>query len=616
MNIILSANTFFDSFIESMQNFSENITTDSLFTSSMFTVLLFLVVAAIFSRFAYEVRLLKGVNDLISFLLKNPYVNETNLVELNSKMKKVPRPLRVAWQEYMLNRDNLPGEYITSRNILERAEKNSGLLNIIRGLNGLATVLSIIVLILTFSNAYGSTGSVIDTLYKIVFAPLLIMAAISLATFVFRVQYSKVMTDLRINFNEFVRLINKASQTMPAYVDYEVLFTQKEIADGIPMLQEYLEKRAFEEQQLLERQKMDQEKYESFDFNELGIESAILLDRAMLESEKYFNAKRSLSELVAGKEQELYNFSKNFDEVTKDYERKAQAHKENMSQLNEQLNSVTIKIEADYIKKRYNEEQQKLQQLEKDYELALVRFQKQQAELEAEVAKINKEIGVRKTVLEESMKSEGKTYANKIYGLINKAIAAQNEPLLQKFEAEKAALKAEIDVLNQNVANREAELKVKIDQIDDMDRDLKLKLAQIEAIGNVKDYFSSKEFRERVQEGRKSKHDDPSLTSPIDDMKKKMDAMEQQLKLANEKQTQFANREAELVGKINEIEKSRQDVIKEYNHLKDAKTAASSANKITELNENISAENEKLAKNTSALNKVNEAINKLDGDKK
>ena len=35
---------------------------------------------------------------------------------------------------------------------------------------------------------------------------------------------------------------------MPPYIDYEILFTQKEIKDGISVLQEYLDKKAIQEQ--------------------------------------------------------------------------------------------------------------------------------------------------------------------------------------------------------------------------------------------------------------------------------------------------------------------------------------------------------------------------------
>ena len=102
---------------------------------------------------------------------------------------------------------------------------------------------------------------------------------------------------------------------MPAFVDYEILFTPREIAKGIPVLQEYLEKRAIQEQKDAEEAQVNSVKFEDFNFDELGVENALLLERAMSESEKYFNIKRNLTERITAKEQELYNFQKKFDEV-------------------------------------------------------------------------------------------------------------------------------------------------------------------------------------------------------------------------------------------------------------------------------------------------------------
>ena len=188
---------------------------------------------------------------------------------------------------------------------------------------------------------------------------------------------------------------------MPSFVDYEVLFTPKEIREAIPVLQEYLEKRALQEQKEAEEADMNANHFENFSFEPVGVESALLLDRAMLEGEKYFNFKRSLTERINSKEQEMFNFQKKFDEVNKDYERKSQAVRENMASINEQLNATSVKIEANYLKKRYNEEQQKLQQFEKDYEYANNNFAKQQREMEDEIERVSKdhELEVRTNIL-------------------------------------------------------------------------------------------------------------------------------------------------------------------------------------------------------------------------
>ena len=81
-----------------------------------------------------------------------------------------------------------------------------------------------------------------------------------------------------------------------------------------------------------------------------------------------------------------------FDEVTKDFERKAQASREIINSLSEQINATTVKIEANYLKKKLNEEQARYQQYEKDYDLASTRFQKEQQDLQYEIDKFNEVI--------------------------------------------------------------------------------------------------------------------------------------------------------------------------------------------------------------------------------
>jgi hypothetical protein len=112
---------------------------------------------------------------------------------------------------------------------------------------------------------------------------------------------------------------------MPEVIDFEILFTKKEIKENIPALQEYLEKSEALEKKRKEEEAMLSLIGENYDFEELGVDSSLLLERAMKESEKYLNVKRNFSERMRAKEQEKINFQKNFDEVTKDFERKAQA---------------------------------------------------------------------------------------------------------------------------------------------------------------------------------------------------------------------------------------------------------------------------------------------------
>ena len=53
-------------------------------------------------------------------------------------------------------------------------------------------------------------------------------------------------------------------------------------------MQEYLEKRALEEQKEREQAELKTLPFEEYNFEELGLENSLLIERAMKESEKFF----------------------------------------------------------------------------------------------------------------------------------------------------------------------------------------------------------------------------------------------------------------------------------------------------------------------------------------
>lgn len=556
----LLESSFYDFIISTLDSFGGLFDGGVVATIAIVLLLALIIVSFIRAALSYENKLLKGVKKMNAFFSTNPYVNPDNLVELNTKMKAMPKTLRFCWQEYMLNRDKVPSEYINRESCLDKADKSSGFGNAIQTCKTFTMMLAAFSCLLAVVYYTGNASDVTSFIEYALVLPALVLGLGFLVVAIMQVRYASVTASLHAEFNDFVRYLNKACSTMPPFVDYEVLFTPKEIKEEIPVLQDYLEKKAFEEQKEAEEKAQNQDIFDKFDFNDLGVENAILLDRAMLECEKYFNSKRILTERLNAKEQEQYNFAKNFDEVTKDFERKAQAHRESMAQLNEQLNNTTIKIEANSIKKRYNDTQQKLQQLEKDYDLAQTRFKKQQDEFDAEIKTLSDEINSKKSAIEEAMKMEGKSYANKVYGIINSMIAAQNEPFFRQVEEEKQNLQAQVNNLSQTLATQANEIETRNVQIAELEKDLRLRLAQIEAIGNIKDYFASREFRDRVVSAKKVQpmEELPEAFTGDGELKQKLIEMEKALKDANAKQAemqaQMQAQEASFVSKIKAYE--------------------------------------------------------------
>ena len=520
----------------------------------------------------YESRLLKCVSGFNRYFKKHPYINEDNLVEVNNRFKSVPKTLRYSWQEYMLNRDRQPSEYINSVSCIDQPTRSSSYKTITTLVLYLTIMVSIFTFICNFAGVYPNTittagdaalgsegyaGSVLMNLFQITLFPLIyLFIGLFVVAFLKRMESSR-FADLYYEFHEFERYLNKACSTMPTFVDYEVLFTKKEIKDAIPVLHEYLEKRALQEQKLQEEAEMNANHFEKFDFEPVGVESSLLLDRAMLEGEKYFNFKRGMTERINSKETEMFNFQRKFDEVTKDYERKSQAVRENMASITEQLNATSVKIEANYLKKRLNEEQQKQQQLEKDYEYSKINFEKQQTEMEQEVAQLSAEIKEKKLQVEQNMMSECRTYANKVWGEINKTLQEQQEPIIKEKEEKAKIMQEEIDKMTLLVADQDADIKAKQEYIAKLEQDIRVRLAEIEAINNVRDYFNTPDFKQRVADKKKKRklglddEDDVEIeeTSTIEEKKNAI----AKIVTSNEKEDKLKAEENELLAKLKEV---------------------------------------------------------------
>ena len=554
---------------------SETASLQYVFFISLAVFILGIVICCVLISRTYESRLLRSVSGFNRYFKKNPFINEDNLVEVNNKFKQVPKTLRYSWQEYMLNRDRQPSEYINSVSCIDQPTRSSAYKNIANTVLFISVMVAVITMVFNCACVYGaplneSTVDYFKGMFEILLFPLLYVFIGLFITTVLKLLESSRYADLYYEFHEFERYLNKACSTMPSFVDYEVLFTPKEIRDAIPVLQEYLEKRALQEQKEAEEAEMNANHFENFNFEPVGVESALLLDRAMLEGEKYFNFKRGITERINSKEQEMFNFQKAFDEVTKDYERKSQAVRENMASLTEQLNATSVKIEANYLKKKYNEEQQKQQQLEKDYECSKVNFEKQQAEMEQEIAGLSAEVKEKKSQVEENMMSECRTYANKVWGQINKELQAQQEPILKEKEEKSKILQEEIDKMTLLVADQDADIKAKQEYILKLEQDIKVRLAEIEAINNVRDYFNTPEFRQRVSDKKKRRkldveEDDEEIQEEHTEPKKNPIA---EIVSNDKRDEQLKKEENELLSKLREVNKANSEYNKDIEEIK------------------------------------------------
>ena len=86
------------------------------------------------SSYSYELRLDRALDGLNRWLYYNQYIDESNLIEFNQKIKKSPKLLRYHWQQYMLYRDREPSHYMSEYNCIEKPLHTSSFTSNIKNL--------------------------------------------------------------------------------------------------------------------------------------------------------------------------------------------------------------------------------------------------------------------------------------------------------------------------------------------------------------------------------------------------------------------------------------------------------------------------------------------------
>lgn len=398
--------------------------------------------------FSYENRILKAVNKINAYFLSKPFITEENLVEFNLKMKKVPKVLRNNWQIYMLNREDSPTTYINVNTCIDKPLRTSS----IEKNMGNYTIFTIFLVLLSFivglqysTYVMGLGNTSTASFFYALLVPLALVLIYTIFILIIKAVKNDIYNMLYDNFPMYERNLTKAVSTLPSYVDYEILFTKKEIREGIPILQQYLEKRALIEQQELEKAREASVACEEYNFDELGIDGSLVLERAMKECETFIKTRRRLQEECDQIETEKENYRKNYETTAKDYQRKLQASRENLESLRAQQEASTNRIEANYIKKQQGDEIKKQQQLEKDSEEAAAKFNEEQVSLQQEIEKRQQEIEEKKAFVQQAMLLEFKHYANTLYKALGQKAAEIGNQKLMNLAQENTDLKSLIN---------------------------------------------------------------------------------------------------------------------------------------------------------------------------
>ncbi len=423
---------------------TNGLTSDLIFYLSVGFIGLFIVFFLFKSRYAYEGRLERALENINRWLYRNQQIDESNLVEFNRLIKRAPRLLRYHWQQYMLYREHEPSYYMSMYNCIEKPLHTSSYTSNIKnfiGISALTMFTSFVVSLLS----YGSVTFTVETFANSLLIPVIILVISVIFLVLLRAMQNFSLASLYQNFHLFNRYVDKASTTIPKYVDFEILFTRKEIRGGIPVLNEYLEKRARQEVEELEKARQNAIEHEVYSFENAGIDGSLILDRAMKESEIYLNSRQRLLTQIQQYDSEIDSLKRNYENTSKDYQRKLQASKENVERLRQQQEESTNRIEVNYIRKQQQDEIKKQEQLEKDQDDATLRFNQETATLQEQIDKCRAELEEKKSYATTAMLSEYDTFSTKLFKAILKDVEGKHKAEIDELAGQKVEALKELE---------------------------------------------------------------------------------------------------------------------------------------------------------------------------
>lgn len=493
---------------ESITNFffvlGDLFTFDTLALMTVIALIAIVIIVVVATSFAIELKTSKAVEAVNNYLDKKPFVNEENLVEFNKLMKRIPKPMRYQWQQYMLNRQKAPSKFLTQKNCIEVPFKSSSYNQIIGYVKNIMAIIIIMTVLigssLTARPASESSGFLYEYVVSIGAIPGIFCLLGILFIIFLRARKRTTINDLYYNFDYMVASLDKAVETIPTFVDYEILFSKKEIKQGIPALQDYLEQRALYEQEEIERVKASIVDHDRYDFSELDINGSLVMDRAMRENEDYIGNRKRLSMEIEHLESERDSQARAFAEANKGLQRKLRDIKETLERLRDNLDHATNNIDSNYIRKQQIDEVKKQQGLEKEMATITNRFNKDVGTIEEEIAKRNNEIAQKRNYLEKAMNAEFGEYAKKAYDQLNELVEKRNKESFEKLTLEKEDIEKELDSNNALMVEKEVLYNEKLEAMSKLDKIVKKK---DDEIALKEEYIKGQDARIRELEAGK-----------------------------------------------------------------------------------------------------------------
>lgn len=412
---------------------------------------LFILLFVIKTIFSYEARLKRSLDKANRWLFQNKKIDTNNIKEFNNIVKKGPKRLVYYWQQFILFRDGGPSAYLNEDNLITKPLKTSSWVNNIKNLGLLTAIWTVVALILGVASQVSQQFGFLSISVAL-FLPCLVALIGVIAVIVLKGVRVLNLDDIYHIHHIFVRFLTNACVDLTPYLDFNLLFTEKELENGNPQLREYYEARARRVKEEFEKAQQNEQTFEEYKFEDVGVDGTLLLNRAMKESEIYINKKTATLSEIAQIEAQKDALRRNYENVQMDLQRKIQTSKENIQKLIEQQAATTSRIEVGMLRQKQENESNKKAGFQKDYDQEEKQYLNSKKELDSEIEELKK-------TLDESLEDAQKGMSAEYQSFFEKVMKSAYQVAEQRVKDEKNSIISEKDKNEQELINVQTQIK-------------------------------------------------------------------------------------------------------------------------------------------------------------
>lgn len=493
----------YNSFVTIFTSIGRALSENAVVAILTFALLLIAIIYRIIrNRRTTEIMIFKAVSKINNYLSKNPFITEENLVEFNRLMMSCPKNIRFQWQRYIINRDKKPSDFINEENCISRPLRTNSYKQGLKNFLITAIVICVISAAFIIGFRYNSSGmdsTQLGNMLNGLIVPSLALL-VSFAYMLFGgVLHNAIMNDLYYSFTNFEKSIDRAVLNMPEAIDYEIIFTPKEIQNGIPALQEFLEQRALYEQEQIKKAQESEVVHENYDFSGLDVDGRLVMERAMRESELYLGNKQRIEQDISMIRVEQDVLKRDFDEKSKDSQRSLRDIREEIKNLKNKIEMATNEITRSSIRRQQQAEVEKEQslmaQMEKDAKEFEEKFAKHQVNIDE---KLN-EIKEGKIKAEKALTDEFTHFSEKIREELKVKAEDESKETVDALVQEKNELSLILEEKEKLMADKLALYEDKAENYDKLELEIGESKHNIEELANKVSELN-KEIEDKNQE--------------------------------------------------------------------------------------------------------------------